>query len=160
MKAATVKQIKETIASRSPVFLSETILRLSRFKKENKELLSYLLFYENEESEYVKDVKEELLELFNGINTSSVYFAKKGLRKMLRVALKYMRYTSVDESILEIYFFLATLFITLPVSFKKNKQVLNMYTNLLKKINTLLGTLHTDIQYDYSQQLAILQDKF
>ncbi len=160
MKAATAKQIKEAISNQSPVFISETILRLSRFKKENKELLSYLLFYANEEHEYLKDVKEELLQLFEGINTSSVFIAKKSLRKILRVAGKYSRYTNIDESDLEIYIYLATLFTSLPSSFKKNKQVANMYANILKKINALLITIHSDLQYDYTQQLSILQSNF
>ncbi len=160
MKAATAKQIKEAIANQSPVFLSETLLRLSRFKKENKELLTYLLFYENEEHEYIKDVKDELLELFKGINHSSVYFAKKGLRKIVRVAAKHVRYTNVDESVLEIYIYLATLFTSLPHTYKKNKQVANIYANILKKINALLNNIHPDLQYDYTQQLSILQNNF
>lgn len=160
MKAATAKQIKDAITKQSPAFLAETISRLSRFKKENKELLSYLLFYENEEDEYVKDVKEELLELFENINSSSVYFAKKSLRKIVRVSSKYIRYTGVDESAIEINIYLATLFTTLPNSFKKNKQVANMYAGILKKINLLLSALHADLQYDYTEQVSILQDNF
>ena len=43
MKAAGVKAIKEELKNRDREELSELCLSLSKFKKENKELLTYLL---------------------------------------------------------------------------------------------------------------------
>jgi len=44
MKAASSKEIKSALIEQSPTQLTELCLRLARFKKENKELLTYLLF--------------------------------------------------------------------------------------------------------------------
>ena len=43
MKAVTVKKIKDELSHRSANDLMELCLHLSKFKKENKELLTYLL---------------------------------------------------------------------------------------------------------------------
>jgi len=53
MKSATVKQIKDELKDLSKEDLISTILRLSKFKKENKELLTYLLFESHNEGDYV-----------------------------------------------------------------------------------------------------------
>ena len=44
MKAATIIELKQELNNTSPAIVSELCLRLARFKKENKELLTYLLF--------------------------------------------------------------------------------------------------------------------
>ena len=44
MKASTVSELKEELKHLPPAQLLELCLRLARFKKENKELLTYLLF--------------------------------------------------------------------------------------------------------------------
>ena len=43
MKAVSVKELSQELLNRSPKELRDLCLRLSRFKKENKELLTYLL---------------------------------------------------------------------------------------------------------------------
>jgi hypothetical protein len=45
--------------------LTEICLRMAKFKKENKELLCYLLFDSNYEPEYIERVKNEIDILFN-----------------------------------------------------------------------------------------------
>jgi len=59
MKAATINEIKQELQSLPPVRLSEICLRLAKFKKDNKELLTYLLFEAQDEEEYKKNIKEE-----------------------------------------------------------------------------------------------------
>ncbi|MCB0546499.1 MAG: hypothetical protein KDD19_02870 [Phaeodactylibacter sp.] len=44
MKAATIRELKQAMDNLSAGELVELCLRLARFKKENKELLTYLLF--------------------------------------------------------------------------------------------------------------------
>ena len=49
---------------------------LSKYKKENKEMLSYLVFESHQEKEYIEGVKKEIEALFEIINTSSFYLIK------------------------------------------------------------------------------------
>ena len=64
-------------------------------KKENKELLTYLLFESHDTSAYINAVKEEMTLQFTDMNKSNVYFVKKTLRKILRTAKKYIRYSEL-----------------------------------------------------------------
>ncbi|MEM9142481.1 MAG: hypothetical protein AAGA86_05795, partial [Bacteroidota bacterium] len=59
MKAATVAQLKKELQHRPPDELLQLCLRLARFKKENKELLTYLLFEAHDEAGYIALVKAE-----------------------------------------------------------------------------------------------------
>src|SRR5258706_15391180 len=106
MKAASATELKEELKTLKPAQLMELCLRLARFKKENKELLTYLLFEAHDEQEYINSIKKEIDELFETINLSHLYFAKKTLRKIVRVINKYCRYSSnkQTETDLRIYF--------------------------------------------------------
>jgi hypothetical protein len=64
MKAVTVKKIKDELTHKNTTELIELCLRLSKFKKENKELLTYLLFESDAEEGYIESVKEEVDTLF------------------------------------------------------------------------------------------------
>ena len=96
MKAASVQEIKENLKQASKPELIALCQRLARFKKENKELLDYLLFQSHDIDTYIQNVKAEMDESFTEMNKTSVYLAKKTLRKILRISKKYIRYTGSD----------------------------------------------------------------
>jgi len=50
MKAVTINGISQELLNLSPKELCDLCLRLARFRKENKELLTYLLFESSDES--------------------------------------------------------------------------------------------------------------
>ena len=95
MKAASVSEIKKELRQVAPVQLAEIILRLARFKKENKELLTYLLFESDSEEHYVKSVSSYMDTEFELINTSNYYYIKKSIRKILRQTKTFIRYSNV-----------------------------------------------------------------
>ncbi|MDD3526892.1 MAG: hypothetical protein PHX39_08070 [Bacteroidales bacterium] len=74
LKPANISQLKHALKSYSPEELMEFCLRMARFKKENKELLTYLLFDADDEPAYILLVKQEVDRQFTEINTSSIYF--------------------------------------------------------------------------------------
>ena len=92
MKAVSVVTIKKELQHRSSEELMALCLRLSKFKKENKELLTYLLFESHDETGYIETVKQVLDEQFETINTDSYFYIKKSIRKILRNLKKYARY--------------------------------------------------------------------
>ena len=73
MKAASLKEIKLELGALHPQQLLELFLRLAKYKKENKELLTYLLFEKIDENQYVCNVKLLADEMFEGVNKSSSY---------------------------------------------------------------------------------------
>ncbi len=158
MVAASAKTLKETLDTKNNTELKELITRLLKFKKENKELATYLLFYENEEHDFVADAKSAILTQFEEVNTKTVFYAKKGLRKMLRIAAKFSKYSSEKTTTVDLGIYLGSLLIILPSHLKASPLIKNMYSSNLKKINTTLQNLHEDIQFDYNQQIKNLPE--
>ena len=64
MKPASLKNLKDEIKHLSQPALVALCLRLIKFKSENKELLSYLLFDEGNEDAYILRVKTYIDENF------------------------------------------------------------------------------------------------
>ena len=157
MKSASVSEIKEELKSVSPARLSALCLHLARYKKDNKEYLTYLLFEEDDLPAYIKNVKEEMDESFAQINTSNLYYAKKSLRKILRSANKYIRYTTSKSAEAEILMHYLTNFKGLKIPFHKSTALTNLYVAQLKKISAALNTMHEDLQYDYLKELKRLE---
>src|SRR4051812_13656246 len=107
MKAATVHELKSELTHQSSADLVALCIRLAKYKKENKELLDYLLFEAHDEQQYIQNVKTEIDTQFSEIpKGNSLYLVKKTIRKILRIANKYMRYSGnkTTELELRIYF--------------------------------------------------------
>jgi hypothetical protein len=129
---------------------------LGKFKKENKELLTYLLFESFDEPAYIENVKQEIDLQMAAINLSSLYFVKKSSRKILRMISKYGRYT--DSSVAEIQWLIhfCGALKACPISIRDSQALLNLYTGQIKKIDKLLTGLHEDLQYDFIKQIKTL----
>jgi len=153
MKAATLNEIKQELTNLPSTRVLELCLRLGRFKKENKELLTYLLFEAHNIPEFIENSIIEIETQFDSINTSSVYFVKKSLRKILRLINKYSRYSGLANVEIELLVYFCTKINELKSSFKTNPVIFNIYQFQLKKINKVLITMHEDLQYDYQKQL-------
>jgi len=153
MKAATINELKQELLDTPPVKVTELCLRLARFKKENKELLTYLLFEAHDTAAYIESVKAEMDAQFEDINKSNVYFIKKTLRKILRSTSKYSRYSGLVNVEIELLIYFCTGMKALNVSINSNAVLLNIYNNQLKKINKAIATLHEDLQYDYLREI-------
>jgi hypothetical protein len=156
MKSSTIHELKQELSTLKPGQIAELCLRLARFKKENKELLTYLLFEAHNEEGYVKSIKQEIDELFGTINLSHLYFAKKTLRKIVRVINKYCRYSGSKQTEIELRLYFCQSLKTSGIPFERNTVISNLYNGQLKKIRTVLATLHEDLQYDFQKQLELL----
>jgi hypothetical protein len=97
MKTATIQEIKQELLALQHNELAELTLRLARSKKENKELLTFLLFEAHDITGYIEGVKKEMEAAFLDINVSHVYFAKKTIRKVLRITNKHIRFSGSPE---------------------------------------------------------------
>lgn len=156
MKAASVNEIKNELKELNPPQLTELCLRLARFKKENKELLTFLLFEAHNLPGYIDSVKEQMDENFAEINTSNVYFAKKTIRKILRIANKHIRYTGSKEAEVEILLHYLTSFKGIKLPWHKSSALTNLYNAQIKKIRSAIDTMHEDLQHDYQRSVERL----
>jgi hypothetical protein len=153
MKASGIHELKSELGTLSEKELREIILKLARFKKENKELLSYLLFESGNITGFVNSVKAEMDDQFSEINHLNHYYIKKSLRKILRNISRYARYMGDEraEADLLIYFCSKVRACKIPVL--KGTVLGHIYHNQVSKIRKLIKTLHEDLQYDYENLL-------
>src|SRR5215207_9717649 len=151
MKASTINELKQELVNTPASTLVELCLRLAKFKKENKELLTYLLFEAHDTSAYIKSVKEGMALQFADINKSHVYYVKKTLRKILRTVKKYIRYSGLAVVEVEVLIYFCESVKELNIPINKNPVLLNIYQNQINNINKALKGMHEDLQYDYQK---------
>ncbi len=155
MKASTINEIKKELQIKEYNEVLYYCLRLAKFKKENKELLDFLLFQSDDLNGYIENLKEQTDKLFEEINHSNIFYIKKSVRKILRFINKSIRFTlskSVEAELL-IHFCNCISKYSIPV--KKSRQLMNLYDSQLKKVEAALSALHPDLQYDLKKQLTV-----
>jgi hypothetical protein len=153
MKAATVNELKKELVELEPARVTELCLRLARFKKENKELLTFLIYESHDIPAYVREVKKDMDTEFAEMNRDNLYLTKKSLRKIIRTTNKYIRYIGNKEAEAEllIWFIVNIKKAKIPVS--SSVRITNLYQNQLKKIEKTISELEEDLQYDYRKEL-------
>ena len=156
MKSAGISEIKQELITLSPKKVLELCLRLAKYKKENKELLSYLLFDAHDEQTFIENVKNEIDEQFSELPKSSWYFTKKSLRKTLRGIAKYSRHIGNNEASIEMLIHFCIKLKNSGIPSHKNQALTNLYNQQLKKINTLMKSIHEDLHFDFEKQLEQL----
>jgi len=157
MKAVTIKKIKDELSDKSASELMDICLHLSKFKKENKELLTYLLFESHDEESYILSVKERIDFLFEDINIKSFFYIRKSARKILTLTKKYIRYSKKKETEAELLIYYCKKLKDFSPSIRQSSRLLNVYQTQLKMIKKAVGTLHEDLQYDYKMEIEDLE---
>jgi hypothetical protein len=156
MKAVTLKELKDELTNLTPAELRELCLRLARFKKENKELLTYLLFESSDEDLYIESIKKEIDEQVVLMNRSGYYLIKKSFRKILRTIRKYSRYSKKKETEVELLLYLATILRNFSPSINRNPGLQNFYIRVIDSIRKKILLLHEDLQFDFGEELQKL----
>lgn len=156
MEVASVAQIKKTLREKDPQELLELCLRLAKFKKENKELLTYLLYEAGDEKNYIQSVKELITDQLEAVNRKNYYFIKKGIRKALKNLKKYIRYAQNKEVELDLLIFFAGCLFEFQPDIKRNTALTNLRSRHIDLIRNKVSLLHEDLQYDYELELKNL----
>jgi len=157
MKAASISDIKNELGKLAPAKLAALCLQLAKYKKDNKELLSYLLFEAGDMPAYIQSVKDEMDEHFSTINSSHLYFAKKSLRKILRIAGKHIRYTGSKQAEAELLIYFCRRMKDSGIRYATSTVLNNLYQSQIKKINTAIAGFHEEEQYDYLKEIKQLE---
>lgn len=156
MKTASVQELKQELLALKPAKLTELCLRLARFKKENKELLTFLLFEAHDEESYIKSVKELINEGFTELPKPNLYLSKKTLRKILRITNRYIKYAGSKTAEVSLLIYFCQQMKSSGIAFEKSTVLNNLYEAQFKKIRAALKTLHEDMQYDFLRELEEL----
>jgi hypothetical protein len=156
MKAASLNELKKELLHQDESTLQQLCMRLAKFKKENKELITYLLFESHDEPAYIENVRHDIDEMFKELPASNVYLIKKVLRKILRISNKYIKYSGIKQTELEIRIHFCKKVKATRVPLHSSAVLSNMYQQQLKKINVVLDKLPEDIRGDYEGDLGRL----
>ena len=156
MKAASLKEIQQELAELPKQDLVALCLRLGRFKKENKELLTYLLFEAFDQEAWVAGIKKDMGEQFAEMNRSNLYLVKKSLRKILRSLGKYSRYAGLPVVEVQLLLHFFSLTGSNGLNMHASAALQNLYQNHEKKIRKLIAGMHEDLQFDYLKELDLL----
>jgi hypothetical protein len=153
MKSASIQEIKQELKSLPSSTLSELCLRLAKFKKDNKELLTYLLFESDDEAAYIGNVKKEIDLGFDELPKPNLYLTKKSLRKVLRITTKQIRYAGSPQVEVEALTYFCRKVRDSGIPLKDSPVLTNLYRQQLKKVHAVIATLHEDLQYDLLRAL-------
>ncbi len=150
MKAAGISEIKKELEHLSQKELLDLCIAVAKYKKDNKEYLGYLLFEAHDKAQFVKNVKEEIDTNFEALRSqTNLYYVKKSLRKILRILSKYAKYTDDKGLTAELYIYFCLKLKNSGIPYHKSQMIVNIMDGTLKKINTLISTLHPDLQNDF-----------
>ena len=156
MKTASIKELKEELKFQSPTQLMELCLRLSKFKKENKQLLTYLLFESSNEVAYIDAVKQEIDIEFEQINRDSVYYIKKSVRKILKHTKTHIRYSKKKETEVELLIHYCRKLKKINSDVPYNITLENILERQITLIKKVMQSLHEDLRFDYKTELEEL----
>jgi hypothetical protein len=157
MRSATIHELKQELLNMPAAELTDLCVRLAKYKKENKELLTYLIFEAHDEQGFTQSIKKEVDEQFAEINKSNLYYVKKTLRKILRNINKHIRYTGSAQVTIELLIYFCKSIQESGIPIQKNTIIANLYRNQVQKIKKTLESLHEDLQYDYAREIANLE---
>ena len=153
MKASTIKQLKDELSHKTALELKELCLQLARFKVENKELLTYLLFEAHDEEQYVLNCKKFIDVQFDEIGTKNAYYVRKKIRKILSTSKKLIRFSKKKETETAILLHFCKKLKNYNPFFRRSNRLQNIYQTQLKMAQKAMDKLHEDLQYDYQLEL-------
>jgi len=158
MKPASLSYLKKELNTLPYNEVLNICMQIVKYKKENKELLSYLLFEAGDEQQYIKNIKEEIDEYFAEINSSHIYYAKKSIRKILRFTNRYIRYSGRKQTEADLLIYFCLKLKSSGIKIKTSTALNNLYESQLQKIKNAVSKMHEDLQFDYAQEIKQLKD--
>lgn len=153
MKAASISRLKEELQALPQKEIVALCLRLAKYKKENKELLAFLLFDAHDVDTYLQSIKNDINDAFWQLPRQNWYLYKKGLRRILREIQKHSRHIGTKAAQADMLLHFCQNMKNSGLPFKQNTAVNNIYLSQIKKLHTLIDDIHEDLQYDYRKQL-------
>lgn len=159
VNTASVKIIKEELSTLTNKELVAVIGSLIRFKKENKELVTYLLFDSKDELAYVNSVRKEMeaeLEIVNRFNARNFI---KHIRKVLRNTKKAIRFSGKAETEVQLLMHFLTILQEKNIPFHRFKALTIIWDRTVYTIDKAISLLHEDLRHDYGVELKTLIDR-
>lgn len=153
-----LQDIKKEIQHLSAQQVAELCLRLARHKKENKELLAYLLFDAHDNAAFIEKIKGEVGFMFSQLPVQS-YMAAKYLRKILRLIGKYVKFMADKEAEITLLINFCEGYLQYADKRTSYKPLRLILSKQIEKIKASIQKLHPDVQADHAGDYDQLLDE-
>lgn len=141
-------EIKKELLTLKQAELTAICLRLVRFKKENKELMSYLLFKADDQDNFIQEYKQEMDVQFSKANVRS-YLVVKTLRNIATQMNNHIRYAGSETVKIELLLHFCNNYISYVDYQTHYKPLRSVFSRHVEKAKATIQKLHEDLQYDY-----------
>ena len=153
MNSESLSTLKKEIQNLPPELVVQYCIRMAKYKTENKELLSYLIFNAYDQQTFIDEVTKEIDHQFKNLNKSNLYLAKKTIRKALKTTRKFVKFSGIKQTEIELLIHFCKKLKSTGLSLHHGKVLGNMYMRQFERINNVISTLHEDIQPDYAEEM-------
>jgi len=150
-----LQDIKKELQHLSSLQIADLCLRLSRYKKENKELLAYLLFEADNEQAFIEKIKAEVGFMFSQLPSQS-YAAAKYIRKILRLISKYNKFIGSKQAEIDLLLNFCYNYLQYTDRRSSYKPLRLILTRQIQKTQSLVSKLDEDLQLDFAQDYNAL----
>ena len=154
MRIASLLEIKKDLKQKTKQELIELILKLTKYKVENKELLAYLLFESAYENHFISKIESEIDLQFAHVNIKSNYIINKNIRKIKRYIVKQIRFSKQKETEIALRIHFCKNLVKIQSKYNFNNIRHQMLTRQIEIIRKALAYLHEDLQFDYELELS------
>lgn len=148
---SSISDLKKILETQKTKELIEIVLRIAKYKRENKELLDYILNFSQEEENYINSVKAEIEVMLIGISSQHVKNQLKIIRKTLKIAKKHIKFSNKKETEIEILIHFCKNIKKQNLKIMDYPVMQNLYDRQILKINSNIEKLHPDLQFDYTE---------
>lgn len=156
MLKASIPEIRKELEYLEAPELRQLCLKLARYKVQNKELLSYLLFDASDEHGFIESVKEAIDQQFTEINRNHYYYVKKSVRKILRFTKKYIKFSKQKETEIALLTHFLYKLSKMSPDYERNSVLRGIYQRERLNVKKCISSLHEDLQLDYRNELERL----
>lgn len=153
---ASLKIIKDELSRMSHKELTGVISSLLKFRKENKEFVTYLLFDSKDEAEFIKSIKAEMDAAMEPVTRYNVRPMIKLIRKTLRNTRKAIKFSSEKETSIQLLMHFCSIIKAKNLPVTRFKSLNLMWDRCILNINKDILSLHEDLRYDYGVELKAL----
>lgn len=156
--AASLKIIKDELTRLTGKELTAVITALIKYRKENKELVTYLLFDSKDELGYIKTIKLEIENALEPVNKYNARNSLKLIRKVLRNTRKAIKFSGKKETEVQLLLHFCNIIKQKNLPVDRIKALQTLWDRCLLTTAKAISTLHEDLQHDYGEELKLLID--
>lgn len=156
MKSSTsipkLNELKKELAYLSQKELLNLLVRMTKVKAENKDLLNFILFFDEQAMVYAETFTDEIVKpIFEYPNQE--YFLLKSLRKSKRVISKVYKITKSREAELSLYLKMLETIQEQIKNYRFRITTINFIAIVSGRIEKLYDGINDELKLDYTQRV-------